>query len=102
MDKNISYDGIFKELLDEFPSENIIGLINKLFELNHPKDSKVLKLSTETHNDGTERRSDMVLKIGDDMYHVELQSLSDISDNDCYPSKYAIRAISETPDKIAA
>jgi predicted transposase/invertase (TIGR01784 family) len=75
--KAISYDGILKELLDEFPSENIIELINNLFEKNYPRDSVVAKLTTESHKDGTEQRSDILFRIGSDMYHAEIQSNDD-------------------------
>ena len=77
--ENISYDGIFKELLDEFPAENVVDFINKLFERSHSRDSEVIKLETESHVDGKERRSDKIIRIGGDMYHVEIQSGDDNS-----------------------
>jgi len=89
--KSISYDGIFKELMDEFPDESIVDFINNLFERNHPRDSMVLKLATESHVDSSARRSDKTLRIGETMYHVELQS-GDDSDIALRIFEYSYRA----------
>ena len=74
MSKKISYDGIFKELIDESPNESIIELINNLFEVNYSLDCEVQKLATESHIGGKEQRSDILFRIDSDMYHAEVQS----------------------------
>jgi hypothetical protein len=78
-DKKFDYDGVFKELLNGFPDEDVVAFINSLFGRNYPRDSKVLRLATESHVDGEEKRSDMLLRVGDGMFHVELQSSNDNS-----------------------
>jgi hypothetical protein len=75
--ENISYDGIFKELLDEFPDKTVVEFINKLFERNHTHDSEVDRLETESHTHGKKRNSDKILRIGGVMYHTEIQSTPD-------------------------
>ncbi|MCL2020370.1 MAG: hypothetical protein FWG70_11550 [Oscillospiraceae bacterium] len=78
MGRNISYDGTFKETLDGFTGEDIIELINELFQRDYPRNSEVIRLATESHADGEERRSDSVLRIGgESMYHIEIQSSPD-------------------------
>jgi len=77
-DKNISYDKIFKELLQEFPDESVVEFINHLFERNYQLNSEVQKLSTETQLNNEEKRSDIMLRIGGDVYHAEIQSNDDI------------------------
>ena len=79
MSKKISYDGIFKELLFEFPNENIVEFINNLFGKNYPCDSDVQKLETESHKDGKKKHSDMVLRVDGILYHAEIQSGDDKS-----------------------
>ena len=78
MSKNISYDGIFKELLFEFPSENIVGLINNLFDKDYALNCDVQKLETESHSDG-KKQSDMMFRIDDTLYHAEVQAKDDKS-----------------------
>ena len=75
----ISYDGTFKELLDGFHNNDIVGTINRLFDEEHPKNSEVKKLATESHDNNKEMRSDKILQIGDDTYHIELQTDDDKS-----------------------
>jgi predicted transposase/invertase (TIGR01784 family) len=77
MDKNISYDGIFKEFMETFDDSVVVEFINELFDRKHSHNSKVARLATESHDDSKERRSDIVLRIGRDMYHVEIQSGND-------------------------
>ena len=80
MSKPISYDGTFMETLDGFTSDDVVELINELFQRDYPRDSKVTRLATESHLDGEERRSDSVIRIGEkNMYHIEIQSNSDNS-----------------------
>ena len=79
MSKSISYDGYFKELLDGFPDDDVVALINGLFGTTYPYDSKILRLATESHFDGEEKRSDTMLRIGKDDYLVEVQSENDES-----------------------
>ena len=77
MENQIKYDSVFKKLLEEFPDNTIIDLIDELFGQKHPHGTKVIRLATETHTDGKERRSDIMLRIGGEIYHAEIQSSDD-------------------------
>jgi hypothetical protein len=77
LDKNISYDGIFEAILEHYPNKSVVGFVNKLFGKNYPPDSRVERLSTESHTDGSEHRSDVLFRINDDMLHFEVQTAND-------------------------
>jgi hypothetical protein len=70
----LNFDNIVKELLEESPEENIIQCINTLYKTDFPLDSKVTRLPTETNTQGEQRRSDVMLAINGQTFHLEAQS----------------------------
>lgn len=46
-----NYDGIVKSLLDSMKDESLVAFINSSFSKNFKKDSKVVRLATETYDE---------------------------------------------------
>jgi hypothetical protein len=75
------YDKYIKEFMDYCSQKNTIRFINRLYGTDLPLDSKVVKLATESNNDGEERRSDFMIKVGTRVFHIEVESRYENSDD---------------------
>jgi hypothetical protein len=69
-----TYDSYIKEFMDYCSSKNAIRFINGLYGTSLPLDSKVVKLETGTTIHGKRRRSDFMIKIGERVFHIEVES----------------------------
>ena len=72
--ENLSFDNMVKELLGETPKEDVIRFINAIYDENFPLDSSVTRLATESHNDNQFRNSDVMIKIEECVFHIEVES----------------------------
>jgi len=75
------YDRYIKEFMDYCSKKNTIRFINRLYGTDFPLDSKVEKLATESSYDGEERRSDFMIKVGTRVFHIEVESRYENSDD---------------------
>ena len=99
-EKALSYDSIIKEFIERLSDTQLIKFINAAYGKDLPLNSKVYKLWTES-NFGRRRLSDLYIRIFDNTFHIEIQTLSKKSDKLCYPVKNNIRVESESLGKIA-
>lgn len=75
---SVNYDGITKHLLDNMDDSTMIKFINNTFDRKFSSDSEVVRLATETVDDETnQKRCDYFVKIGDDLFLIEIQSYED-------------------------
>ena len=73
-----NYDGIAKSLLDSMKDESLVAFINSSFSKNFKKDSKVVRLATETYDEELkQKRCDYFIRIENDLFLIEIQSNDD-------------------------
>ncbi|MBR3536886.1 MAG: Rpn family recombination-promoting nuclease/putative transposase, partial [Oscillospiraceae bacterium] len=73
-----NYDGIAKSLLDSMKDESLVDFINSSFSKNFKKDSKVVRLATETYDEELkQKRCDYFIRIENDLFLIEIQSNDD-------------------------
>jgi hypothetical protein len=68
-----NFDVMAKEILEFTPPIDVVRCINTLYKSSLPLDSKVVRLSTETNTHGKQRRSDIMLAVGERVFHAEIQ-----------------------------
>ena len=77
----VDFDGTIKSFFESYSDANIIRFINAAFQMELPLSSRVEKLSTETHNDGKKRLSDIIIKVFTDIdehaFHIEAEAGND-------------------------
>ena len=76
--RTTDYDGLVKQIMNNMQDKNIIEFIGALFSKKYTKDSQLIRLCTETHDENaTQRRADFYLKVDNDFYNIEVQSRED-------------------------
>ena len=57
--RTTDYDGLVKQIMNNMQDKNIIEFIGALFSKKYTKDSQLIRLCTETHDEkATQRRAD--------------------------------------------
>jgi hypothetical protein len=103
-DENIVqiYDKIFKRILT-LSNKAMINFINGIFNKNFPSDSKLTYNWTENIKNNLEKTiADTIITVNNaEKFHAEVQTLSESSDNSCYPERNAHQAKVYKADKMA-
>jgi hypothetical protein len=71
--EKVALEVMAKEILEFTPPVDVIRCFNALYGADLPLDSKVTRLATETNTQGKPRRSDIMLAIGERVFHAEIQ-----------------------------
>ncbi|MBR0092853.1 MAG: hypothetical protein IJP92_14265, partial [Lachnospiraceae bacterium] len=70
------FDNVYRTMATKMP-ELIIPLINEVFGTNYRSDRKIEQLRNEFYEKDGKIITDSVFRIGDKLYHIELQSTED-------------------------
>jgi len=75
--ERFSFDTLIKEVLEGYSDGDVVQFINTLYGENLPLDSTVTRLATESNLNSEPRRSDVMFRINDRLFHAEVQSTPD-------------------------
>ena len=70
------FDSVYRTMATKMP-ELLIPLINEVFGTRYRQDSKIEQLRNEFYEKGGKIVTDSIFRIGDRLYHIELQSTED-------------------------